>query len=58
MTRVVPFTKASLRRAADVAREKGFAVIIRPDGTLVLELRNNPQIIQDGPVEEGPEVVL
>jgi hypothetical protein len=58
MTRTVPFTKASLRRAAEVAREKGFAVVIRPDGTLVLELRNNPQIIQDRPVEERSQVVL
>ena len=39
MSCTVSFTKASLRRAADVAREKGFAVVIRPDGTLVLEKR-------------------
>jgi hypothetical protein len=30
MTRGVPFTKAKLRRAIDVAREKGFRVLARP----------------------------
>lgn len=57
MTRTVPFTKASLRRAADVALEKGFAVVIRPDGTLVLEMRNYPQAEQET-VEPTHEVVL
>jgi len=57
MSRTVSFTKASLRRAADVAREKGFAVVIRPDGTLVLEIRDRPQLEQP-PVEERREIVL
>jgi prophage tail gpP-like protein len=56
--RTVPFTKASLRRAADVAREKGFAVIIRPDGTLVLEQRNYPQQSEQQPVEDRREILL
>jgi hypothetical protein len=57
MTRSVPFTKASLRRVADVAREKDFAVLIRPDGTLVLEKRNYLQAEQQ-PVEQAGDVVL
>jgi hypothetical protein len=56
--RVVSFTKASLRRAADVAREKGFALVIRPDGTLVLEQRNCPQQSEQQPVEDGREILL
>jgi hypothetical protein len=57
MTRTVPFTKASLRRVADVAREKDLTVIIRPDGTLVLQKQSYPQA--DPPaVEQGRDVVL
>ncbi len=59
VTRALPFTKAALRRAADVAREKGFRVLIRPDGTMVLEV--DPQIhpqSTDPPLEPGGEVVL
>ena len=37
MTRALPFTQASLRRALTAARKAGFKVIgIRPDGTLIL----------------------
>jgi hypothetical protein len=56
--RTVPFTKASLRRAVDVAREKGFAVIIRPDGTLVLQQQNCPQQSEPQPVADGREILL
>jgi hypothetical protein len=57
MTRIIPFTKASLRRAIDVAREKGCRVLARPDGTLVFEQDDNPQSEQK-PVEKEREVVL
>lgn len=56
-TSAVPFTKAKLRRAIDVAREKGFRVLARPDGTLVFEKDNNPQGA-DRPLEQDEEIVL
>lgn len=38
MTRALPFTETSLRRAMRAARKAGFKVIgIRPDGTVVLD---------------------
>jgi hypothetical protein len=57
MTRVTPFSKAFLRRVAEVAHEKNFAVVIRPDRTLVMEPRDNPQS-EKQPVEPEGEVVL
>jgi hypothetical protein len=57
MTTRFTFTKAKLRRAIDVAREKGFRVLARPDGTLVFEKDNNPQD-SDEPLEQGEEIVL
>jgi hypothetical protein len=58
MTKKVPFTQAGLRRAIAAARKSGLRVIgIRPDGTLVLEERNNPQIVEKF-VEEEREIVL
>jgi hypothetical protein len=57
MSRALPFTKAKLRRAIDVAREKGFRVLARPDGTLVFEKDSNPQA-NDGALEQGEEIVL
>jgi hypothetical protein len=53
----VPFTKAKLRRAIDVAREKDFRVLVRPDGTLVFERDNNPQDPEKR-LENGEEIVL
>lgn len=53
----VPFTKAKLRRAIDVAREKGFRVLVRPDGTWVFEKDDNPQR-NDKPLEPGGEIIL
>jgi hypothetical protein len=56
MTRPLPFTKARLRRAIDVAREAGLRVTgIRPDGTLIVD--DNPQALEK-PVEEEREIVL
>jgi hypothetical protein len=41
MTRAIPFTKAQIRRAIEVAREAGLRVRgIAPDGTLLLEERD------------------
>jgi hypothetical protein len=56
-TSAVLFTKAKLRRAIDVAREKGFRVLARPDGTLVFERDSNPQGA-DKPLEQEEEIVL
>jgi hypothetical protein len=37
MTRSLPFTQASLRRAIEAARKAGLSVTgIRPDGTLIV----------------------
>jgi hypothetical protein len=57
MNQAIPFTKAKLRRALDAAREKGFRVLVRADGTLVFERDNNPQAA-DRPLEQGDEIVL
>jgi len=58
MTRTVPFTQASLRRAIEAARKAGLRVTgIRPDGTIVLEDRNNPQP-EEKAVEQEREIVL
>jgi hypothetical protein len=38
MTRVLPFTQASIRRAVRAARQVGLLVTgIRPDGTLIVQ---------------------
>jgi hypothetical protein len=57
MTRALPFTKATLRRAMDVAREKGFRVLVRPDGTIIFEQDDNPQPDPEA-VEPKREIVL
>jgi prophage tail gpP-like protein len=56
--RAVPFTKASLRRAADVAREKGLELVVRPDGSLVLKAPSYPQQSQPDTIECGREILL
>jgi hypothetical protein len=56
MRPAVPFTKAKLRRAIEVAREEGFRVLVRPDGTLVFE-RDAPQD-PDRPLERDGGIVL
>ena len=57
MSHAPPFTKARLRRAIDVAREKGFRVLARPDGTLVFEKDSNPQATEEA-LEQDKEIVL
>jgi hypothetical protein len=57
MTQAIPFTKAKLRRALDTARERGFRLLVKPDGTLVFEKDGNPQAA-DKPLEQGEEIVL
>jgi integrase len=57
MTQAIPFTKAKLRRALDTARERGFRLLVKPDGTLVFENDGNPQAA-DKPLEQGEEIVL
>lgn len=51
------FSKAKLRRALDAAREKGFRVLARPDGTLVFEKDNDPRG-DDKPLDHDEEIVL
>lgn len=61
MSRPVPFTKASLRRAAEIALEKGMRVLIRGDGTMVLERQDGMKKMgtaPEKPLEGEPEVVL
>jgi hypothetical protein len=50
-------TKAKMKRALDVAREKGFRVVVKLDGTLVFEKDSNPQA-DDKPLEQEPEIIL
>jgi hypothetical protein len=57
MTRPLPFTKAKLNRALDVAREKGFRLLVKADGTLIFEKDNNSQA-QEKPLEQGEDIVL
>jgi hypothetical protein len=57
MTQAIPFTKAKLRRALDTARERGFRLLVRPDGTLIFERDSNPQDA-DKSLEQEPEIVL
>jgi hypothetical protein len=61
MTRSVPFTQASLRRAIEAARKSGLRVTgIRPDGTLIVveqqDQKDNPQATES--LEKDDEVVL
>jgi len=53
----VPFTKAKLRRAMGVAREKGFRVLARPDGTLIFERDDNPNDSEKR-LENSEEIIL
>jgi hypothetical protein len=57
MTQTVSFTKAKLRRALDTARERGFRLLVKPDGTLVFEKDTNPQSPQEA-LEQDQEIVL
>jgi hypothetical protein len=46
MTRALPFTQASLRRAIEAARKAGLNVTgIRPDGTVIV--RESTEIVVD-----------
>jgi hypothetical protein len=57
MTRPVPFTQASVRRAIEAARKAGLRVTaIRPDGTVIVDREDNPQAANA--LEKGREVVL
>jgi hypothetical protein len=56
MTRVVPFTQASVRRAIAAAEKSGLQVTgIRADGT-VLVTKKSPQA--EKPIDPDSEVVL
>jgi hypothetical protein len=53
MTRALPFTEASLRRAISAARKAGLRVTgIRPDGTVIVNDGDNPD---GGIVHLSPE---
>ncbi len=54
MTRAVPFTQASMRRAIAAARKEGLRVTgIRPDGTLVVSDADNAGVAVANLVQEG-----
>ena len=56
MTRVVPFTQASVRRAIAAAQRAGLEVTgIRPDGTVIVT-KNSPQ--PEKSIDPDSEVVL
>jgi hypothetical protein len=58
VTRAIAFTQASLRRAIEAARKAGLRVTgIRPDGTLLVEDRDNSQPVDEA-IERNREVVL
>ena len=58
MTRVVPFTQARIERAIKAAKKLGMRVILRPDGTMILE--KPPDDPQNDPnsQDEKSEIVL
>jgi len=57
MTKAVSFTQASVRRAIEAAHKAGLRVTaIRPDGTLIVDEKDNPQA--PSPLEKEREVVL
>jgi len=58
MTRTVPFTQARIERAIKAAKKLGMRVILRPDGTMILE--KSPDDPQNDPnrQDEKSEIVL
>ncbi len=57
MTRAVPFTQARIERVIKAAKKQGMRVILRPDGTIILEAPDDPQN-DPNRQEEKSEVVL
>ena len=58
MTRAVPFTQARIERAIKAAKKHGMRIILRPDGTMVLEKsQDRPQDDRDRENKKS-EVVL
>jgi hypothetical protein len=58
MTRAVPFTQARIERAIKAAKKHGMRVIVRPDGTMILEeASDDPQNDPDRQGEKS-EIVL
>lgn len=57
MTKPAAFTKASLRRALDVAQERGLPVVVKPDGTMVIGDKPSPPVQPDSAKEHNSEVV-
>jgi hypothetical protein len=58
MTRAVPFTQARIERAIKAAKKQGMRVILCPDGTMILEARDNPEDDPDSRQDDKSEVVL
>lgn len=57
MTVKAPFTKATLRRALDVAQERGLSVMVKPDGSMVIGDKSSPSVQPDSIKEHNVEVV-
>ena len=58
MSKALPFTKASLRRAIEGARSAGLSVVaIKPDGSIVVEpdsgISSLAKLVQDDPFVQG-----
>jgi hypothetical protein len=58
MTWAVPFSQARIERAIKAAKKQGMLVILRPDGTMILE--KDPGDPQNDPnrQDEKSEIVL
>jgi hypothetical protein len=58
MTRVVPFTQARIERAIKAAKKLGMRVILRPDGTMILEKPPDDPPNDPDRQDEKTEIVL
>lgn len=58
MTRAVPFTQASIERVIKAAKKQGMRVILRPDGTMILEKTLDSAQSDPDRQDEESEIVL
>ena len=58
MTRPAPFTKASLRRAIEIARETGTRLVVQRDGSMTFVRDDGRPHAEQEPLEREREIVL
>jgi hypothetical protein len=58
MTRAVPLTMASLRRALKVAREQGLRLVVQADGSMTFVRDDDRQQQPESALERDGEIVL